>query len=207
MRYVEGKEKTIFIDNVGLYNYFGLPDANRKWQHHFEGRAVPEEIKYEGTRLEGLDIPERTYDEDDETMMIVRGYGSLDDTNSTNEIIPEETFPLCDYYQIQGNEHHFTISTLVKKKGKATGEIGNIVYRYDKEQTTIVFSSNADKNAALLNCDSKLKSILLFSASLCNITQEELFKIDGINSEDGITLFTLLKILAQVYEIRKEDFE
>ena len=65
--------------------------------------------------------------------------------------------------------------------------------------------SNADKNAALLNCDSKLKSILLFSAGLCNITQEELFKLDGINYEDGIALFTLLKTLAQVYEIRKED--
>ena len=205
LRYVEGKEKTIFIDNVGLYNYFGLPDANRKWQHHFEGRAVPEDIKYESKGLEGLDIPEKTYDEDDETMMIVRGYGSLDDTKIADETIPEETFTLCDYYQIQGNEHQFTISTLVKKKGKATGEIGNIVYKYDKEQTPIVFSSNADKNAALLNCDSKLKSILLFSASLCNITQEELFKLDGINSEDGITLFTLLKILAQVYEIRKED--
>ena len=30
---------------------------------------------------------------------------------------------------------------------------------------------------------------------------------DGISSEDGITLFTLLKILAQVYEIRNDDFE
>jgi len=52
-----------------------------------------------------LDIPEKTYDEDDETMMIVRGYGSLDDTKIADETIPEETFTLCDYYQIQGNEH------------------------------------------------------------------------------------------------------
>ena len=37
LRIVEGKEKTIIIDNVGLYNYFGLPDANRKWQYHFKG--------------------------------------------------------------------------------------------------------------------------------------------------------------------------
>ena len=201
LRYVEGKEKTIFIDNVGLYNYFGLPDANRKWQHHFEGRVVPDEIKYEGKRLEGLDIPERTYDEDDETMMIVRGYGSLDDTNIANEIIPEETFTLCDYYQIQGNEHHFTIAALVKKKGKVTGEIGNIVYSYNQEQVPLVFTSNTDKNAALLNCDSKLKSILLFSASLCNITQEELFNRDGINNENGVSLFSLLKKLAQMYQV------
>ena len=37
LRVVEGKEKTIIIDNVGLYNYFGLPDANRMWLHHFKG--------------------------------------------------------------------------------------------------------------------------------------------------------------------------
>ena len=201
LRYVEGKEKTIFIDNVGLYNYFGLPDANRKWQHHFEGRVVPDEIKYEGKRLEGLNILERTYDEDDETMMIVRGYGSLDDTNIANEIIPEETFTLCDYYQIQGNEHHFTIAALVKKKGKVTGEIGNIVYSYNQEQVPLVFTSNTDKNAALLNCDSKLKSILLFSASLCNITQDELFNRDGINYENGVSLFSLLKKLAEMYQV------
>lgn len=205
LRYVEGKEKTIFIDNVGLYNYFDLPDANRKWQRHFEGRTVPEEIKYENKGQDGLDIPEKSYDEDDETMMIVRGCGSIYDSYVVNEIIQEETFRLCDYYLVQGNEHHFSISTLIKKKGKATGEIGNIVYRYNKEQTSLVFSSNADKNTAILNCDSKLKSILLFSASLCNITQEELIKLDGINSEDGISLFSLLKILANVYEVRKDE--
>lgn len=35
LRIVAGKEKTIILDNVGLYNYFGLPDADRKWQYHF----------------------------------------------------------------------------------------------------------------------------------------------------------------------------
>ncbi|MBR1850987.1 MAG: DEAD/DEAH box helicase [Bacteroidales bacterium] len=33
-----GKEKVLFLDNVGLYNRFGLPSARRHWQHHFEGR-------------------------------------------------------------------------------------------------------------------------------------------------------------------------
>lgn len=36
-RIAKNKEKTIFLDNVGLYNRFGLPSANRKWQMHFEG--------------------------------------------------------------------------------------------------------------------------------------------------------------------------
>lgn len=37
LRLANGKEKTIILDNVGLYNYFGLPDANRHWQYHFRG--------------------------------------------------------------------------------------------------------------------------------------------------------------------------
>lgn len=37
LRIAEGKEKTIFLDNVGLYNRFGLPDANRSWVDYFNG--------------------------------------------------------------------------------------------------------------------------------------------------------------------------
>lgn len=45
---VVGKEKTIIIDNVGLYNYFGLPDANKKWMHHFIGREDAEHPSHQG---------------------------------------------------------------------------------------------------------------------------------------------------------------
>ena len=33
----ENKTEAIIIDNVGSYNKFGLPSANRKWRYHFEG--------------------------------------------------------------------------------------------------------------------------------------------------------------------------
>ena len=203
LRYVEGKEKTIFIDNVGLYNYFGLPDANRKWQHHFKGRDVPEEMKYEKGPNLGLDIPEKSYDEDDETMMIVRGVGSLDDAPIETEIIPDETFNLCDYYQISGNPHRFTVYTLTKKKGKLTGEVSTIVYAYNEKEGIISFTSDEGRNTALLNCNLKLKSILLFSASMCGIPQDEIFRLDGANSEDGVAAFYLLKILAIYYDQRR----
>ncbi len=199
LRITEGKEKTIFIDNVGLYNYFGLPDANRKWQHHFQGRDVPEEMKYESSSKMSPDIQEKTYDEEDETMMIVRGYGSLDETFPKEETIPDEAFSLCDYYQINGNERKFTIYTLVKKKGKPTGAVGNIAYKYDESDGRLSFTSDVQKNIALLHVNTKLKSVLLFSASMCGITQDELFKMDGVNPEDGITIFNLLKVLAKVY--------
>lgn len=205
LRVVEGKEKTIFIDNVGLYNYFGLPDANRKWQHHFQGRDVPEEMKYESGGSMPLDIPERSYDEDDEAMMIVRGCGNLNGSNDIVEIIQDEVFNLCDYYQVNGNERNFSVYTLVKKKGKPTGEVGNVAYQYNENEGRFSFSPDVAKNVALLKVNSKLKSVLLFSASMCGITQEELFKLDGINPEDGISVFSLLKVISSVYEIRNKS--
>lgn len=205
LRITEGKEKTIFIDNVGLYNYFGLPDANRKWQHHFQGRDVPEEMKYESRGMAPADIPEKTYDEDDEAMMIVRGSGTLDGGQPSEEIVPDESFNLCDYYQVSGNEHNFTVYTLVKKKGKPTGEVGNVAYQYNENEGKLTFTADVSKNRALLNVNSKLRSVLLFSASMCGISQDELFRLDGVNPEDGISIFNLLKIIAKVYELRKNE--
>lgn len=202
LRITEGKEKTIFIDNVGLYNYFGLPDANRKWQHHFQGRDVPEEMKYESRGMTPADIPEKTYDEDDEPMIIVRGVGSLDGGQKGNETIQDESFQLCDYYQVSGNERNFSVYTLVKKKGKLTGEVGSVAYQYNENDGNLSFSADISKNVALLNVNSKLKSILLFSASMCDISQEELFKLNGVNSEESISIFNLLKIIAIIYNLQ-----
>lgn len=42
LRISEGKEKTVFLDNVGLYNKFGLPKARRHWQQHFQGKLESE---------------------------------------------------------------------------------------------------------------------------------------------------------------------
>ena len=36
-RISKDKQEVIFIDNVGLYNRFGLPSVNRKWRYYFEG--------------------------------------------------------------------------------------------------------------------------------------------------------------------------
>ena len=51
LRTTEDKEKVIFLDNVGLYNRFGLPSANRKWRMHFEGQEVTEiELKGQASK-------------------------------------------------------------------------------------------------------------------------------------------------------------
>lgn len=199
LRVVPGKEKTIFIDNVGLYNYFGLPDANRKWQHHFIGRDVPDEVKVPRSSGMSPDIKERSYDEDDEAMMIVRGSGNLQPNDVPDETLKDESFMLCNYYQVSGNEKKFNVGTLVKKKGKPTGEVGNIAFSYDENVEQICFSSDAAKNQALLMCHSKLKSILMFSASMCGIPANDVFNLNGVNPEDGISIFNLLKVIASRY--------
>lgn len=38
LRISEGKEKALFLDNVGLYNSFGFPSSPRKWMQHFIGK-------------------------------------------------------------------------------------------------------------------------------------------------------------------------
>ena len=39
LRKSDSKEKTIFLDNVGLYNRFGFPSSRRIWSRYFEGKA------------------------------------------------------------------------------------------------------------------------------------------------------------------------
>ena len=43
LRPTENKQECIILDNVGMYSRFGLPDARRYWNHHFEGHDVVEE--------------------------------------------------------------------------------------------------------------------------------------------------------------------
>ena len=74
LRAVSGKEKTIIIDNVGLYNYFGLPDANRKWLFHFNGQEDFEEMmRRDSNPKDDVEPQVRECDEEDETMMVIRG--------------------------------------------------------------------------------------------------------------------------------------
>lgn len=76
LRISAGKESTVILDNVGLYNRFGTPMANRRWMHHFKGVDITGEGFNDGTGI-GRDIifdeyeHEPDYSEDDEEMMIV----------------------------------------------------------------------------------------------------------------------------------------
>ncbi|MDD6701825.1 MAG: DEAD/DEAH box helicase family protein [Bacteroidales bacterium] len=75
LRISEGKEKSLILDNVGLYNRFGTPMANRFWRHHFEGSETKGEDGWNDGCLLTKDIDvydrEPDYSEGDEEMEIV----------------------------------------------------------------------------------------------------------------------------------------
>lgn len=71
LRTTESKQACIILDNVGLYNRFGLPDANRHWLKHFNGNneeepcVIIEDNDGELTR-------EKDFSEGDEEMVLVQ---------------------------------------------------------------------------------------------------------------------------------------
>ena len=90
LRISEGKEKTVILDNVGLFNYFGLPDANRKWQYHFHGlenvesengRKRNKDLAYSG--VSNCEFDEFRLKEDDEMMMVVRSLIAVEPESQT----------------------------------------------------------------------------------------------------------------------------
>lgn len=56
LRTSENKDKVLFLDNVGLYNKFGLPMARRYWRKHFEGRYDELDDEFEDKEEDEIDI-------------------------------------------------------------------------------------------------------------------------------------------------------
>ena len=75
LRICEGKKRSIILDNVGLYNRFGTPMANRFWRHHFEGSEERGEGGFNDGTLMTKNIAdfdyEPNYSEGDEVMQVV----------------------------------------------------------------------------------------------------------------------------------------
>ena len=215
LRIVEGKEKTIIIDNVGLYNYFGLPDANRKWQYHFKGHDDVEHSLNRrkdtlALRDEDYEFDEGRLAEDNEEMMIVRGASDeiLKTSNCVNHAtaaLPIEEISLCDYYLIRGNAEKFKVYPLTKKKGKTTGAVGGCIFEYDAEQRPILFTNDVKENMILMDGDTKLRTLIAFSAMLLHKTISEILDLDNlcrISQSDNVTEATLFEVLKMMSKIQ-----
>ena len=74
LRVAEDKEKGLILDNVGLYNRFGTPMANRRWHYHFVGHETDPLIYNDGsgiTRDIIFEYKESDYEEGEEQMVLV----------------------------------------------------------------------------------------------------------------------------------------
>lgn len=214
LRIVEGKKKTIIIDNVGLYNYFGLPDANRKWLYHFNGHDDVEHTSSSRKnsltlRKENYKFDENIITEDNEEMMVVRGaLGNFPTIGIKEELVsvppPVEEISLCDYYLIRGNCDKFKVYPFVKKRGKVTGAVVNCIYEYDAKLRPILFTDNTTENVKIINGETKLQTIIAFSAMLLRMTVNEILDLENlchISQTETVKeagLFDVLKMISKI---------
>ena len=89
----------VILDNVGSYNKFGLPSANRQWRRHFEGEGQRVTQSSITTGNGGFYMP-RKIQEGDEDMVLIFNGSSLAVQNGVEEDIlisvlnTKEWFPL-----------------------------------------------------------------------------------------------------------------
>ena len=97
----------IIIDNVGVYNTFGLPNANRQWIRHFKGNPNAVIDESPSVKNKGLGTPRELHIyEGDEDMVLIQ------------QISPDKSIsPLCN---LDGNnkEEQPIKEHVTKSKGK-----------------------------------------------------------------------------------------
>ena len=220
LRIVEGKEKTIILDNVGLYNYFGLPDANRKWQYHFVGQ---EDVEHESHSSQDKDsfgmsdfeFAESKFNEDDEQMVVIRGATSsvasgIQERQEQKKMPVMQELPLCDYYLIIGHRKRFKVYPFVKKRGKATDNVGNCVFEYDEAIRKIELTEDTNHNLQELEGNLKLQSIIAFAVMLAKIKIDEVVNISSLqeisNSEkkSSESIFEVFDMISKIYQNNKQ---
>lgn len=107
-RTAKGKDRVLFLDNVGLYNRFGLPSIMRKWQYHFNGREdFDEETSTHGDSL-GLIGDVVDIEEGNEEVDMI--YSSLE---SPEDNLPEETIPKEPITDINNSEEDMAAEQIV----------------------------------------------------------------------------------------------
>lgn len=222
LRIVKGKDKTIILDNVGLYNYFGLPDANRKWEYHFNGQIDVEHqcscAKNSG-RYSDFDMvfDESKFNEDSEEMLVIRGSGTLPTEQLLNfkkqkiEKFVIREVSLCDYYLIIGHEKSFKVYPFKKKRGKVMDGIGSCVFVYDEAKVKIEFSRDVNQNIKIINGNIKLHSIVAFTATLANMSLYDVVDINKLQAKSGSenkmteSLLDVLCMISKVFQATKSQ--
>lgn len=225
LRYVPGKEKAVIIDNVGLYNSFGLPDANRDWKRYFLGQEVdyqPNDSRV-GTRINIETEDDGTrYEEGDEPMVVIRGSDVPEpivetlasvDSKTQDKVVTEdrpdepadaqdESFDVCGRFRVTGDATAFEIYTLRRRNGRATGETGRLYYKCEASEEPIVFwKEHVDRNREIVDDDALLEMMLSQIANNLRIgldivlDVERLALLSRAEIGDTVSLFDVLKML------------
>ena len=103
------KEQAIILDNVGSYNKFGLPSANRQWRRHFEGQGQRVTQSSVSTGRFGISTPRKIKEGDEDMVLIFSGTslvtqdktedGMLLSILNTKEWFPLGAYAILDPYQ------------------------------------------------------------------------------------------------------------
>lgn len=233
LRVVEGKDKAIILDNVGMYNFFGLPDAERPWQKYFDGKEdVEAEIRKKRSRSreakdEEIDDP---IEEQNEDMTVVRGAGEeihVADSDELREYEAVEVQPLEEEededadtlrveefdvgtYYVRGNWRAFKAYPLTTGRGGRVEGQGKLYYEYDHDVNGILFDeTDLEANRVDVSSDPRLHGMLFMIASQLKIQPAliydplQLADMTGFYDEEGYTPFEILKMLSIIYHRSK----
>ena len=77
LRISEGKEKCLFLDNVGLYNRFGFPSTKSKWHYHFLGHEEEEPKRAGNGELGSIRRREKDLTEGNEEVFLIETVSEL----------------------------------------------------------------------------------------------------------------------------------
>ena len=93
------KNEAIIIDNVGLYNRFGIPSANRQWKRHFEGKASAKEEQKKLKAQQAANHRTQDFNEGDENLELIYSCSTDPATaSSTSAFEPDDIKILSDLY-------------------------------------------------------------------------------------------------------------
>ena len=110
LRISDDKEKTIFLDNVGLYNLFGFPSSSRRWAQHFKGkdakdRTVTKEDKVVVVERKGT---QRNLDEGNEVVHLIQ-------TSEEKKNFESRRFGLKLLLLLYNSSYHFYLDRAYKE--------------------------------------------------------------------------------------------
>lgn len=171
------------------------------WQYHFKGHDNLDDNCSSTSNMESVrDYTPQSMEEDDEEMMVVRGCKPISGQqkkSSYSERYQAKEFTLCDYYLVHGNNEHFKVYTLTKKRGKLTMGVSTCILDYDTKACPMIFTSDTVENITMVARNLKVQNVLGFCAALCHQTLRQLLTL---KTTQRLNLYSLLKHIGYAYQ-------